>query len=253
MNKLAGLIAVLLLAGLGARAADWQPDAGAIPGRPKGQAAPPPEQRRGFDPDQDFSSAIALATADKPDKTQVWSEDEGNKGFSADALAKVRIMSNMQNGMRHFLVLYHPSLRVKDDRFEFVAITRDVRLLHIRGAGKYVAMDYSTNAQYYDVPNFANYVGHVYDSSLSYQPAGSFSTSNGQMQSVMSVDIMEDVLVRHLGVNKNDPMLATLRARVVKNAKDSGYVLNGDAHTVYLGFGETGMTIWPKEIKVGDH
>jgi hypothetical protein len=72
------------------------------------------------------------------------------------------------------------------------------------------------------------------------------------MQNVTDVDIMEDILVHHMKVKEGDPMIATLRARVAKNAKSAGYVINGDTNTIYLGSGETGMTIWPKELAAGD-
>ena len=209
-----------------------------------------------------LAQAIDIAKADKPDKTQVWVEDAGNAGLDPAVLAQLRIMSNkQQDNMTHFKVLFDPSLDVNDPRiapaknnsFEFLPISQNVRLLHIRGVKKFIALAYATNTQYYDLPNFVNYVKHVYDASLSYQQAGSFSTSNGQMQTVTSVDIMEDVLTHSLKVPKDSPMLATLRARVAKNAKDSGYVINGDTTTIYLGYGESGMTIWPNEIAAGDH
>ncbi|HEX4049153.1 MAG TPA: hypothetical protein VH309_15005, partial [Elusimicrobiota bacterium] len=200
-----------------------------------------------------LDQAIALAEQDKADKSQVWTEDSSNAGFDAATKSQLRIMSNVQSGMKHFNVLFDPSLGVHDNHFEFQTISQNIRLLRIRGVGKYVAMEYATNSQYYDLKNFANYVQHVYDSSLSYSEAGSYSTSNGMMQNVTDQDIMVDILVHRLKVKANDPMIATLRARVAKNVpKDSGYVINGDTTTVYLGYGEVGMTIWPNEVLAGD-
>lgn len=245
-----GLAAFLALVGPIASAQDWKPDAGAIPGRPKGATAPAPEDRE--TPDGRFFDDIALAALDKPDKTQVWAEDEGNKGFDAETRAKVRILSNNQHGMKHYLVVFHPSLGVHDNRFEFAPMVQNVRLLQIRGVGKYLATEYSTSAQYFDLRNFANYVQHVYDADLQYQMAGSYSAGNGQMQNVTDVEIAADVLTHDLKVDAADPMLPAIRERAKKNAKAEAYVLNGDRRTIYLGFGEVGMTIWPAERRSGD-
>jgi hypothetical protein len=193
---------------------------------------------------------IDYATSDKATKSQVWVEDPTNKNFDADTLAKVRIMSNTQDGMKHFKMLFDPSLGVTGNAFEFNTASGNVRLLHVRGVKKYIALEYSTNAQYFDLPNFVNYLQA--SSGKSYVQAGSYSTQNGQMQNVTSVDIMEDVLTHPLKVKKDNPMIATVRGRVAKNAKDAPYVINGDTSTIYLGYGEVGMTVWPNEVVSGD-
>ncbi len=221
---------------------------------------PPTDPTAG--PGTTLASAIAYAKSPKSDKTQVWAEAASNKQLDAATLAKLRIMVNtQQDKMKHFKVLFDPSLDVNDPRltyknnsFEFLPISLNVRLLAVRGVKSFIALDYATNTQYYDLPNFVNYVKHAYpgNSDLSYQQAGSYSASNGEMQTVTSVDIMEDILTHSMNVKAGDPMIQTLKDRVAKNAKDAGYVVNGDTTTLYLGWGEKGMTIWPKEIAAGD-
>jgi hypothetical protein len=44
--------------------------------------------------------------------------------------------------------------------------------------------------------------------------AGSYSTSNGQMQDAVDVDILADGLVRFMKVKSDDPLLAAVRERV---------------------------------------
>ena len=200
-----------------------------------------------------LDQAVAAAKADKTDKTQVWVEDAGNDGFDAATRAKIRIMSNVRTDkMTHFKVLFDPSLGVKDAQFEFQAINKDVRLLHVRGVKQFVALEYGTGTQYYDLQNFANYVQHVYDSSLAYAQAGSYAVSNGQMQDVTSMDIVEDALTRYMKVKPGDPMLKTVRDRIAAHAKDAGFIVNGDVKTLYLGVGEVGRTIWPNDVASGD-
>lgn len=202
-----------------------------------------------------LEQAVEIAKADKSDKDQVWIEDAGNGGFDAETLARIRIMSNARSDkMTHFKVLFDPSLGVKGNAFEFQAINKDIRLLHVRGVKNYVALQYATGTQYYDLKNFANYVQNASDSTLAYSMSGSYAVSNGQMQDVTSLDIVEDVLTHYLKVKPSDPMIATIRARVKAHAGDAGFVINGDGSktSLYLGVGEKGWTIWPNDIAAGD-
>jgi hypothetical protein len=193
----------------------------------------------------------AVAAARRDGEGRVWTEDEGNAGFDAETRARIRILSTVgaRDGMRHFKVLFEPKLGVRDNSFEFMAMNRDIRLLRVRGVKKYVAVDFSVGTQYYDAVNFAYYVQHVYDPSLSYRQAGSYATSNGEAQDVTDIDLMADVLTSFMKVGAGDPMIATLRERVKRNAKGRPYIINGDVKTVYLGVGDEGMTIWPEEIR----
>jgi hypothetical protein len=197
-----------------------------------------------------LAEIVAKAQKDNYDGLE-WKEDEANAGFDAESRAQIRILGadNPRDGMRHFKVVFDPKLGVRDDVFEFRAITQAVRLLHVRGVKRYVVLDYSVGSQYYDVANFSHYVQHVYDPSLAYSQAGSYAASNGQMQDVLDADVMEDALTRFMKVKAGDPMLATLRERIKRNAQDHPFVVSGNAKTLYLGFGETGMTIWPEERK----
>lgn len=200
-----------------------------------------------------LQEAIDQAKADKSDKTQVWAEDDGNSGFDDASLALIRIMSNQRSdGMTHFKVLFDPSLGVSNNSFEFQAINNGIRLLHIRGVKNYVALEYGVGTQYYDLQNFANYVQHTNDSSLAYAQAGSYDVSKGQMSDVTSADIVEDVLTHYLKVKSDDAMLATVRSRITDHAKGRGFVISGNTTTLYMGVGEEGRTIWPKDIASGD-
>jgi hypothetical protein len=204
---------------------------------------------------KNLQEAIQYWTADKPNnKDQVWVEDDGNKGFDQATLARVRILSNQRatDNMTHFKVLFDPALGVKDNAFEFQAMNGSVRLLHVFGAKSYVALEYGTGTQYYDLENFANYVQHVYDPSLSYHQAGSYAVSNGQMQDVTSADIVADVLTRYMKVKDTDDSFKTIFSRIVKHSGGKGFVINGDMKTLYMGVGEVGRTIWPNDIASGD-
>lgn len=184
---------------------------------------------------------------------EVWTEDVGNGGFDPATRAQIRIMSstNPRDGMQHFKVLFDPKLGVRNNSFEFAAMNRDVRLLRLRGVKKFIALEYGTASQYYDLTNFAHYVQHVFDPSLSYRQTGGFSVVNNQMQDVDDVDVMTDILTSRMKIKSDDPMIATLRGRVKKNAHGRPFVINGDAKAIYLGVGEEGMTIWPDERKSG--
>lgn len=178
-----------------------------------------------------------------------WSEDEGNAGFDAETRARIRILSAIGplDGMRHFKAVFDPKLGVRDNSFEFAVMSRDVRLLRLRGVKRCVAVDYGTGSQYYELAEFAHYLQHVWDPGVSYSQAGSYF--RGEAQDVADIDVMADILTRFMKVKAGDPMIATLRERVKNNAQDHPFIINGDAKLLLLGVGETGMEIWPDEKK----
>lgn len=211
---------------------------------------------------RNLEEAVQRAEADKKDKTKVWVEDEGNKGFDRATYARVRIMSNHRDsdGMTHYKVLFDPALGVKGDpatnhpanEFEFQAMNGSVRLLHVFGVRSFVGLEYGTGTQYYDLQSFANYVQHVFDSSLAYTQAGNYAVSNGQMQDVTSADVVADILTRYMKLKNDDAAFKTIFSRIVKYSGGKGFVVNGDLKTLYLGVGEMGRTIWPDDIASGD-
>ena len=209
-------------------------------------------------PPKTLEKAIAAAKAPNDDQTKVWAEDAGNDGFDDATRARIRIMSNSRSdGMTYFKVLFDPSLGVKnaqnESAFEFQAMNKDVPLLRVRGLKQYVALEYGTGTQYYGLQDFANYVQHTIDPSLSYSQAGSYAVSNGQMQDVASADIVEDVLTHYLKAKPGDAMIKTIRDRITQYANGKGFVVNGDLkNALYMGVGEQGRTIWPNDIASGD-
>ena len=200
--------------------------------------APPPGTPKAL------ADAIALATADKDNKAQVWVVDGGNKGFSADALTKIRIMSNKQGSIKHFLVLLAPGTGVKGNQFEF-STDGAARLLSMRGVKGYVALGFTTDAQYYTLANFFHYLQHAGETGSTTEMSGAFLGK--KMKDVKDIDIAVDILVHHLKVPAGDPMLTTIAERVTKNAKGSEYLLSGDDKVVVLDVGDVKTTIWPEE------
>jgi hypothetical protein len=180
-----------------------------------------------------------------------WSEDEGNAGFDAETRAQIRVLSAVGplDQMRHFKVVFDPKLGVHENRFEFMAMSNGIRLLHVRGVKKYVALDYGVGSQYYKVGEFAHYVQHVWDSSLNYTEAGSYDVAQGQMNDVTDVDLVADILTRFMKVQADDRMVTTVRERVSKLTHGKPFIVSGGAKVLYLGVGEQGFTIWPNEIK----
>ena len=169
-----------------------------------------------------------------------WSEDPGNSGFDAATRSKVRIMSGKFGGALQFDVVFDPSFGVPDNQWQ--TARGKSRPLHVRGVGRYVALEFAAQTLYYDVENLARL-----GKGANAEPAGA-ATGDGGMHNVRSADIAEDILLhlRTSPVKKDDPRLAALRELVRKNAHGD-YLIEGDSRKkIILRCGEARTTIWPK-------
>jgi hypothetical protein len=188
-----------------------------------------------------------------------WTANDADNNFDAGTKSKITVLSQLVNGTSNYLVAFDPSLGVPKNQFAFGTSvpnadgTTYTALTQVRGVKKYIAMEYSSNTQYFTVSDFVKFVQGAAPSSLATK-LGSYSNPPGTMDGVSNMDVATDIMTHYMNVSAGD--LQKIKERVTKHSMGAAYTMQGKVSSALFlrpfDGNPAGGTLWPKEIKSGD-
>lgn len=191
-----------------------------------------------------LDQVVALAKAAGQDVS-------ANDGFSAAALAKIRVVKHQEHGVDTYTVFFAPELGMGVSIDIPPSLSDGQNLVGARGFGDYIIFEYERSKQYLTIDHFLKWA-HQEKVDLD----ANLDAKTG-MQKVPSVDLALDMLTHYftLSADQRAKLLDAkdgLRARVAAQDKGGGYLLSGNAEIVHFSQGSKSMEIWPKLVLPGD-